>query len=130
VVLLGDHGGYRASLDRVAARINAQWSKASACRVHTLPEYYRASTVDHAKTLQSQGIAQAEIGSHAGLADTSLMLAIDPSLVRSHAVADKSSNNGVNGNASRASAELGKAAVEHVVQTSVAAIRAATKATP
>jgi creatinine amidohydrolase len=130
VVLLGDHGGYRASLDRVAARINTQWSKASACRVHTLPEYYRASIADHAQALQAKGFAAADIGTHAGLADTSLMLAIDPSLVRSDALADKRNNSGVNGNASRASADLGKAAVEHIVQTSVAAIRAATKATP
>jgi creatinine amidohydrolase len=130
VVMLGDHGGYRTNLDRVATRVNAQWAKASACRLHTLPEYYRASTADHAKALQQQGVAQADIGSHAGLADTSLMLAIDPSLVRNDALADKRNNSGVNGNASRASAELGKAAVEHIVQTSVAAIRAATQVRP
>jgi creatinine amidohydrolase len=129
VVLLGDHGGYRASLGRVAARINAVWTKASACQVHTLPEYYRASIADHAQALKVKGFAVADIGSHAGLADTSLMLAIDPSLVRNAALADKSSNNGVNGNASAAKADLGKAAVEHIVQTSVTAIRAATRVT-
>ncbi len=131
VMLLGDHGGYRAGLDRVAARINAQWAKASACRVHTVPEYYRASIADHAQALQAKGFAAAEIGTHAGLADTSLMMAIDPSLVRNEALADKTAgSNGVNGNASRASAELGKAAVEHIVQRSVGAIRAAVKSAP
>lgn len=37
VVLLGDHGGYRPSLDRVAARL---------ANVHALPEYYRTATTD------------------------------------------------------------------------------------
>jgi creatinine amidohydrolase len=137
VVLLGDHGGYRASLERVATRVNAQWAKTSACRLHSLPEYYRASTVDHAKALQGQGVAAAEIGSHAGLADTSLMLAIEPGLVRRDLLATQTGGgardnggNGVNGDPARASADFGKAAVEHIVQTSVAAIRAAIKAAP
>jgi creatinine amidohydrolase len=131
VMLLGDHGGYRASLDRVAERVNAQWAKASACRVHTVPEYYRASIADHAQALQAKGFGAVEIGTHAGLADTSLMLAIDPSLVRNEALTDKTAgSNGVNGNASRASAELGKAAVDHIVQSSVGAIRAAVKSAP
>jgi creatinine amidohydrolase len=130
VFLLGDHGGYRASLDRVAAQINREWAKASACRVHALPEYYRAASADHAQALKASGFAAAEIGTHAGLADTSLMLAIDPSLVRVEALADKRSNSGVNGNAGRATAELGRAAVEHIIEVSVAAIRAATKAAP
>ncbi len=41
VVLLGDHGGYRASLERVAAKLNREWG--GAARVHALPEYYRAA---------------------------------------------------------------------------------------
>jgi creatinine amidohydrolase len=130
VFLLGDHGGYRASLDRVATQISREWAKSSPCRVHALPEYYRAASADHAQALQAAGFAQSEIGTHAGLADTSLMLAIDPSLVRVDALADKTANSGVNGNAGRATAELGRKAVEHVVDISVAAIRAAAQTKP
>jgi creatinine amidohydrolase len=130
VFLLGDHGGYRSSLDRVANGLNREWAKTSACRAHALPEYYRAAVADHAQALQVLGFAQSEIGTHAGLADTSLMWAIDASLVRAEALADKTGNNGVNGNPSRATPELGRKAVEHIVEVSVAAIRAATKTKP
>ena len=79
VVLLGDHGGYRASLERVAAKLNREWG--SAARVHALPEYYRAAAGDFDAALKAQGFAASEIGPHAGLADTALMLALDPSQV-------------------------------------------------
>jgi creatinine amidohydrolase len=129
VFLLGDHGGYRPSLDRVAASINREWA-ASACRVHALPEYYRAASAEHAQALKARGFAEEEIGKHAGLADTSLMLATDSSLVRSDALSNKLKDSGVSGDASRASAELGQLGVDLIVKNSVAAIRAATKAAP
>jgi creatinine amidohydrolase len=129
VFLLGDHGGYRQSLDRVAAVINREWA-GSACRVHALPEYYRAASAEHAQALKARGFAAEEIGTHAGLADTSLMLAIDPSLVRSEAMSGKLKDSGVSGDASRASAELGQLGVDLIVRNSVAAIRASTKAQP
>jgi creatinine amidohydrolase len=118
VVLLGDHGGYRPSLDRVAAR---------SANVHALPEYYRAATTDLAQALRARGFSDAEIGRHAGLADTALMLALDASLVRRDKLAS-SQGEGADGDARRADAALGQAAVEHVVAVTVAAIRARTQA--
>ena len=130
IVLLGDHGGYRASLDQVAAQLNADWAHHSGCRVQALPEYYRAASADHARRLQAQGYTAAEIGTHAGLADTSLMLALDPSMVRSDLLAGAAGGqpkNGVAGDPARATAELGRPGIEHTVQASVAAIRAAAR---
>ncbi len=131
VVLLGDHGGYRASLDRVAAKLSRAWAT-SACRVHALLEYYRAASADYAAVLKAQGYSAAEIGSHAGLADTALTLATAPALVRSEALARKRGdgregrdNDGVAGDPSRASAALGRPAAEHIVNATVAAIRLA-----
>ncbi len=124
VVLLGDHGGYRASLERVAAKLNREWG--GAARVHALPEYYRAAG-DFDAALEAQGFAASEIGPHAGLADTALMLALDPSQVHMDVAAARSRGavpDGVAGDPRRASAELGCAAVEHIVAVSVAAIRA------
>lgn len=114
VVLLGDHGGYRRSLDRVASRVAG---------VQAPPEYYRAATSDLAQALRAQGYSEAEIGRHAGLADTVLMLALDPSLVRSERLA-ASRGEGADGDARRADAALGRNAVEHIVDVTVAAIRA------
>lgn len=129
VVFLGDHGGYQASLKRVADKLD----RAGACRVHALPEYYRAADVDYAQMLKSRGYTAAEIGSHAGLADTSLTLAIDPALVRldgDHVRVTKVAGpDGASGDPRRATAELGRLGVDHIVEVSVAAIRAATRPT-
>ena len=113
VVLLGDSGDNRKSLGRVASRVPGVFSP---------PEYYRASTADHAAALRARGFTDAQIGRHAGLADTSLMLALDPSLVRSERLSS-SQGEGADGDASRADAALGKEAVERIVAQTVAAIR-------
>jgi creatinine amidohydrolase/Fe(II)-dependent formamide hydrolase-like protein len=49
--------------------------------VLALTGYYRAAE-DFDGMLKAQGFSTAEIGLHAGLADTALMMAVDPSLVR------------------------------------------------
>jgi creatinine amidohydrolase/Fe(II)-dependent formamide hydrolase-like protein len=132
VVLLGEHGGYRASLDRVAATLNREWAAKSACRVHALPEYYRAATAGYAQALKAQGYSAAEIGTHAGLADTVLTLALDPGLVRTdrlaQAAAAQHPDNGVAGDPAKATAELGRAGVDLIVRSTVAAVHAATHA--
>ena len=123
VVFLGDHGGYRSSLERVAGKFNREPAAAGGCRVHALPEYYRAASDDYAKALAARGHSAAEIGTHAGLADTSLMLALDPAFVRADALSGTKGKDGVAGDPARASAELGRPGVEHIVDSSVAAIR-------
>jgi creatinine amidohydrolase/Fe(II)-dependent formamide hydrolase-like protein len=128
IIFLGDHGGYQADLVRVATTLNHKWA-GSPARAHAIPEYYRASTADFEKTLSQHGVAPADSGSHAGLADTSLMLALDPSTVRKSAMAGAPAPTvaeGVHGDPRHASAELGTLGVDTIVNTTVAAIRAAT----
>ncbi|MBL8350711.1 MAG: creatininase family protein [Burkholderiaceae bacterium] len=133
VVLLGDHGGYQKSLDKVAGKLNREWAgdpAASRCRVHALSEYYRAAQAGHAELLAARGFGAAEIGSHAGLADTALTLAIDPSLVRLDKLqqaAAAGQRGGVYGDPRRATAELGQPGVDRIVAASVAAIRERTR---
>lgn len=117
VVFLGDHGSYRASLQRVAARLDRP-----DCRAHALPEYYHASSEGFRQLLAARGFTAAEIGSHAGLADTALALAADPGLVRGELQA-KGPGEGVSGDPRRATAELGRAGAELIVAQSVAALR-------
>ena len=127
VVLLGDHGGYQRNEEHVAARVNRG---GSACRVHALVQYYRASQHDFAEMLAARGYTAAEIGEHAGLADTSLALAVDPSLVRSDWLGRASTpaeRPGVSGDPRRASAELGRLGVAHIVDATVAVIRERTR---
>ena len=112
VVLLGDHGGYRASLELVARRVPG---------VSAPPEYYRGAGTELAAALRAQGFSEAEIGSHAGLADTALMAALDDSLVR-RPIAAPQPGDGVRGDARRATPAVARAAVEHIVTSTAAAI--------
>ena len=121
VVVLSDHGGYVRSVEKVAAELNREWRHGDA-RAHAPPEYYQAATADFAKLLAAEGFRPAQIGLHAGLADTALMLALDPSVVRRDLLAAEPSP-GVNGDPRRATAELGERGVALIVEKTAAAIR-------
>jgi len=119
VVLIGDHGGYQKSLVKVAAKLDREWAKqASPVRVHAIEAYYRAADREFAQALRQQGFSDAEIGTHAGAADTSLSLAIDAQLVRSARLKDGAAlgpADGVQGDPRRASATAGQAGVDLIV---------------
>jgi creatinine amidohydrolase len=134
VFFLGDHGGYQAAEDKVAARL-APLARAGGvtggCRVHALGAYYQATQDGYVADLKARGYRDAEIGLHAGLADTALSLAIDPALVRTDqlaAGARAGAAGGVRGDPIRATAALGQLGVTRIVDASVAAIRTATGA--
>jgi len=126
IVLIGDHGGYQKELVAAAARLDREWA-ATPVRAHAVVEYYRASDVGFAELLRRRGYPDSAIGSHAGLADTSLMLALDPSLVRADRLPEyrPQPGDGVGGDPRQASAALGQAGVDAIVADTVAAIRAA-----
>jgi creatinine amidohydrolase/Fe(II)-dependent formamide hydrolase-like protein len=103
-------------------------NRAAGCRAHALPAYYDAATTTFNADLKQRGFADAEIGTHAGLADTALSLAVDPALVRPAQMAAGAQGGvraGVHGDPTRATAELGRIGVERIVDASVTAIRAA-----
>jgi len=128
IVFVGDHGGYQKSEEAVAARLDRAWAK-TPTRAHALTDYYRVTETEYPAALAARGFSKAEIGTHAGLADTSLSLAIDPNLVRSQELAsgrDLDAAHGVHGDPRRASAELGALGVDAIVRRSVAAIRRVT----
>jgi len=126
IVFLGDHGGYQADLKVAADRLNHEWT-ATPARAHALPEYYDATQTVYVQSLKGKGYSAAEIGTHAGLADTSLMLALDPQLVRTDQLrtAKPAAQQGIYGDPRRSGAELGRAGVEAVVDKTVEAIKKA-----
>jgi len=128
IVFLGDHGGYQRNEQAVAARLNRAWSS-TPVRVHALVDYYRAAEIAYSKALQARGYTAAEIGTHAGLADTSLALAVDPALVRKAELDSPHADaaHGVRGDPRRASEALGMLGVDAIVRESVAAITRAVK---
>lgn len=128
VVFLGDHGGYQKNEEHVAAHLNREWSKDPTCHVQALLAYYQATQTAYIAALKRQGFSDAEIGTHAGLADTALAWAVAPSLVRTEVLAhgpQPTEREGVHGDPRRATADLGQAGVREIVESSVAAIRAA-----
>jgi creatinine amidohydrolase len=126
IVFLGDHGGYQANETAVANKLNREWASSNV-RAHAVTQYYDAAQIDFARILMSEGFTPAEIGTHAGLGDTSLMLALDPSLVRQDRLSGSKfgSADGVYGDPSKASARLGRLGVDAIVSQTVAAIKAA-----
>ena len=122
IVFLGDHGSYQKDEKAVAERLNKEWT-AQPVRVHGIDEYYRASESEFARLLMSKGYREEEVGTHAGLADTSLTLAVDPHLVRTDRLQP---GDGAKGDPRRSSAELGQLGVDLVVTRTADAIRKAT----
>ena len=125
IVFLGDHGGYQRDDEAVSQRLDREWA-ATPVRAYALTEYYRASEDEFGQLLKSKGYSAAEIGSHAGLLDTSLLMATDPSLVRTDMLDKTKPGDGTHGNPLRSSAALGQLGVDLVVERTVSAIRAAT----
>jgi creatinine amidohydrolase len=127
IVFLGDHGGYQANEKNVANKLNREWASSNA-RAHAVTQYYDAAQIAFAQILKDHGFTPSEIGAHAGLSDTSLMLALDPSLVRENRLSDGSkfgSADGVYGDPSKASAKLGSLGVDAIVSQTAAAIKSA-----
>ena len=130
VVLIGDHGGYQALLAAVATQLNREWAGTPA-RAHFIAEYYLAAQTPFNQALRAHGMSDAQIGLHAGAADTALMLATDASLVRTdqfNAAAQGAPANGVVGDPRAATAALGRLGTESIVAATVAAIRRAVSA--
>jgi len=127
VVLIGEHGSYQGDLSAVADELNRTWA-ATPVRAHFMPEYYRNATTDFYPTLKSHGFSATEIGTHAGVADTSLMMALDPRLVREEKLRTGrglDAAEGVYGDPRRSSAEMGRLAAEAIVEKTATAIKAA-----
>jgi len=124
IVFLGDHGGYQKDEVAVADRLNREWSK-TPVRVHAMTGYYEVTQTDFVQALKQRGYRDEEIGTHAGLADTSLTLALDPGLVRGNLLpsgATLGRADGVYGDPTRASAALGEIGVALIVERTVKAI--------
>ena len=104
IVFLGDHGGYQSEhRGGRAQRLNRDWA-ATPARAHARRRVLPGRRDRLRAALRARGFRDAEIGTHAGLADTSLTLALDPALVRSDRLAAPLGAGGVDGDPRRASA--------------------------
>lgn len=127
IVLIGDHGGYQSQLGAVATSLKRDWT-ATPARAYYIADYYQAMAIDYPQVLRARGLSDMEVGTHAGAADTSLMLAIDSTLVRPDQMHDDPRSgpaNGVTGDPRKSSAALGQLGVDLIVAKTAAAIRRA-----
>lgn len=124
IVLLGDHGGYQHLLKQAAAELNKEWA-GRGVHAHFIAAYYGATQTAYVQALRAKGLTDAQIGEHAGVADTSLMMAIDPAYVRADRLAGHSAADGTQGDPAASSAALGQLGVDLIVSQTVAAIRKA-----
>jgi len=122
IVFLGDSGGNQPGQAAVAATLNAEWA-GSDVRVHTFFNYYRGDTEGDAALMMQRGIRRDEIGDHADVRDTSLLLATAPALVRMNKLQAGDGKNGVVGDPRHASAEIGRALIEKTVTRTVKEIQ-------
>lgn len=132
IVFLGDHGDYQRNLERVAAKLEREWRTAGERGAHAvaLLDYYRTTQTEYVAALRAEGYGVDEIGTHAGLADTALTLALDPTLVRAEALVRAPKPGvaeGVHGDPRRATAALGQLGVDRIVERSVQKIREASR---
>jgi len=126
IVFLGDHGGYQKDLKLVVAHLNKTWAGKNVKAILP-PEYYGTESDGYAQILRQHGMRDDEIGTHAGVADTSLQLAVAPQMVRLNQLrnaAKPGEADGVyGGDPRRSSAELGQLGVDAIVSRTVDAIR-------
>jgi len=130
VVLLGDSGNYQTALATVAAQFNREAAKKNA-RVHYLADYYRVTQTVYVDALKAKGLSSTEIGTHAGSADTSLLMAIDATMLRPERFAQAARGGwalGTLGDPRASSATNGQLGVDAVVKITAAAIKQATAA--
>ncbi len=123
VLLIGDSGGNQNGLKSVADQLNAEWAE-SGTRVHFIPDYYSGN--GNEAWLESQGETRENIGSHAGINDTSQLWAVDATQVRPEQFAPSGGyqGSGVTGNPTRASVEYGKKLLELKIAAGVRQSRA------
>jgi creatinine amidohydrolase len=125
ICFIGDHGLNQASQAVVAAKLNKEWAGQATTVLH-VADYYAGEA--QIKYLREKGETAATIGDHAGIIDTSELLAAHPQgvdLARLAAVPSRSEPAGHSGNPAHSLADYGTALIEIRIQAAIRQIRAA-----
>jgi creatinine amidohydrolase/Fe(II)-dependent formamide hydrolase-like protein len=126
ILLIGDSGGNQNGMTSVATKLNQEWQGKGA-RVYALTDYYQKGR-EHLRAwlLEQFGYDNATVGSHAGISDTSQLLHVHPAGIRKDKIAPGggSPDSGVNGDPTKATAEIGKKSIEFKVNAAIAQYKA------
>jgi creatinine amidohydrolase/Fe(II)-dependent formamide hydrolase-like protein len=107
IIYIGDSGGNQRGMQKAADQLNAEWG--GSARAMAIGDYYTKAGEDMRVMLRAKGYTDEDIGTHAGMLDTSELLYVNPKLVRKERFARNGGapDSGVNGDPTKASAELG-----------------------
>lgn len=124
ICFLGDSAGNQASQKRVADKLNAEWRN-SGVRVLQVSEYYfKNGQVEYLRNLGNDVKA---IGGHAGIRDTSELLAVHPAGIRKNLLGDNRNSDysqvGANGISGWSSAETGQQMLQMKIAAGLNQIR-------
>ncbi len=122
IILIGDSGGNQRGMQQVAEKLNEAWAGTRA-RVHYAPDYYRNN--GFADWLESEGETREAIGSHAGITDTSQVMAVDSNLIWFHqrVAMGGFEGAGVRGDPTRATVDYGRVGLQMKVDAALRQIR-------
>ena len=119
ICFIGDHGESQPVQEQIAAKLSAEW-QGSGFRVVSLHDYYAENGQE--AWLLAHGETRRSIGRHAGIEDTSELLALSPANIRPD-LAKHGGGQGSDGDPDRASAERGRVMLELKVATGVREVR-------
>lgn len=122
VLFIGDSGGNQAMQAAVAAKVDAEFAP-QGVHAFAVDSYYAAN--GQGEWLQQAGESEADIGAHAGIRETSELLAIAPDAVRRDMLAPGTDWAGLGGSGrpDHASAERGRALLELKIEAALRQIR-------
>jgi len=126
ICLIADHGGSARPQAELAQKLSREWT-ADGVKVISVDDYYGAAGDAQSKLLIAQGETLKTIGQHAGITDTSELMAVHPQgvdLTRLASFPFLREPTGADGDARRASAERGRALIALKVEAAVRQIRA------
>jgi creatinine amidohydrolase len=124
ICFIADHGQSLKPQDEVAARLAREWARDHVIVV-SVSDYY--ADAPQTQYLLGQGETRSSIGEHAGITDTSELMAAHPAGVDLRRYADMPFSlaaSGASGNPTKATAERGKALLDIKIDAAVRQIRA------
>jgi creatinine amidohydrolase/Fe(II)-dependent formamide hydrolase-like protein len=124
IIYIGDSGGNQNGMQKAAEQLNAEWQGTGA-RALFIGDYYTKAAEASRVWLESKGYTRAQIGTHAGMMDTSELLFVNPKLVRKDRLAlnGGSPDSGVTGDPTKATAEIGAELLKIKIDHALAQIR-------
>ena len=120
ILFIGDSLGNQTAQADVAQRLTNEWRDRSVQVIH-IGDYYAANGQINA--LETQGFSRAEIGGHAGIRDTSELMAVYPDGVRQRFIdAPEGMSPGSDGAPGFATTEIGEAMITLKIEAALAEI--------